>query len=119
MAYDFRARFGLGLSAPFDGTITWAEMWDLTSQLVRDPTAHTCAALNGWEYPISREAQALASLYDLTLVANTDSKKRNQVEPYPRPWPSEDKNRSKAPTVDQQTIREALARTRENTHRGD
>lgn len=118
LAYDFRARFGLGLSAPFDGTITWPEMWDLVSELVKDPTSHACAALNGWTYPISREAQTLASLYDLTLVANTDSKKRSQVTPYPRPWPDTDKQRSKAPTVDQKTIREALAKTRENI-RGD
>lgn len=61
----------------------------------------------------------MASLYDLTLAAKVDPKKRNQITPYPRPWKSDDKERSKAPTVDQKTIREALAKTREHTQRGD
>lgn len=74
--------------------------------------------MNGWKYPMSREAQAAAALYDLTMVANTGSKDRKKIQPYPRPWPIEDKQKSKAPTVDQKTIREALAKTRENTQNG-
>lgn len=91
----------------------------MTATLVKDPTSHTCAAMNGWEYPFSRETQALASLFDLTMVVNTDKNKRNQIDPYPRPWRAKDEERSKAPTVSQKTIREALARTRENTQHGD
>lgn len=75
--------------------------------------------MNGWASPFSREVQAIASLYDLTLAANADPKKRNQLQPYPRPWKTEEERRSQAPTVDQKTILDALQNTREHTQHGD
>lgn len=112
LTYDFRSRFGLSLSAPFDGTVTWDEMWSLVSELVSDPTSHTCAAANGWLYPLSREGASLANLYDLTLMVNTEKSQRRKIKPHPRPWKDQDSARSKKPVVSQEVIRAALARIR-------
>lgn len=105
LAYDWRTRFGLPLEAIFDGRMTWSEAWDLANQLSVDPTSRLCAALNDWAHPLSHEARTLADLYDLTLSAH--KRKGARVKPYPRPW--RDKQRSAKPTVDQATIRAALA----------
>lgn len=107
-AYDWRTRFGMDLGCLFDGRMTWGEAWALTNALTADPTSRIGAAVNGWRYPMSREALILADLYDLTLTANTDRKKRGRIKPYPRPWKQSGK-RSAKPTVDQKTIRAALA----------
>ncbi|MFG3338724.1 hypothetical protein [Glycomyces sp. NPDC048151] len=109
LAYDWRARFGLPLSAPFDGTVSWHEAWLLTEQLLADPTSHLAAALAGWDYPASREALALADLWDLTVAVNTDKRKRGKAERYVRPFPLRDKARSTKPQVSQDAVRAALA----------
>lgn len=111
LEYDWRVRFDLPLRAVFDGTITWREAYSLTLELLRDPTSHLAAAVAGWRYPWSREAAALADLYDLLVVANTDRKHRGRIEPYPRPFEVDTRQvqRSAKPTVDQTTIRAALA----------
>lgn len=67
--------------------MTWGEAIRLTQQLNSDTSSMVAAALNGWDYPVSREALALFDLYDLT--ANTHFKK---PEPYPRPWASKPKS---------------------------
>jgi hypothetical protein len=106
LAYDWRTRFGLPLAAIFDHRrMGYAEAWQLVNQLSLDPTSRLCAALNGWDYPFSTEARILADLWDLTLSAN--KRRRSKAKPYPRPW--RDKGRSAKPTVDQATIRAALA----------
>lgn len=109
VTYDFRARFGLSPSAPFKGAVTWDEMWDLISALMNDPSSTLCAAANGWDYPISREAITLADLYDLTLSANTSKADRPKIKPHPRPWGDQEANKSSRPTVSQEVIRAALA----------
>lgn len=52
----------------------------------------------------------LADLYDLTLAANTDRRKRGQIKPHPRPYrlPG-DTRRSRPPEIDQSAVRAALA----------
>lgn len=92
-----------------DGTLAWRESWMLLTQLLNDSTSHTFAAVAGWRYPFSPEARALADLYDLTVAANTEKKKRKRAKPYPRPWKTRHGTRSRKPTVDQATIRAALA----------
>lgn len=47
LAYDWRARFGLPLSAARDGSMRWAEAWALTEQILRDPYSHTYSTLRG------------------------------------------------------------------------
>ena len=109
LAYDWRVRFGLSLSAVFDGALTWHEAWLLTEQLLNDPTSHIAAALAGWDYPASRETLALADLFDLTVAVNTDKRKRGRAERYTRPFPLRDATRSAKPQVSQDAVRAALA----------
>lgn len=109
-AYDWRTRFGLPLSALYDGRMTWAEAWDLTAALGDDPTSHVGAALAGWQHPFSHEALILADLYDLTLSANTDRAKRARIRPYPRPFETNrDREKSRRPNVSQAVVRATLA----------
>lgn len=89
--------------------MSWDEGFDLAQALMADPTSHLRAAKLGWAYPWSHEARALADLYDLTLAANSDRKKRRKAKPYPRPFETNTRSRSRKPTVDQATIRAALA----------
>lgn len=94
----------------FDGRMSWEEAWSLTNMLTSDPSSRVGAAVQGWSYPLSREAMALADLYDVTLMSNVDKRKRGRVKPYPRPWETNtDTHRSSKPTVGQETIRAALA----------
>lgn len=83
-AYDWRTRFGEPLQAVFDGRMAWHETWDLSRALMADPTSQTYAALAGWPWPMSREAQILADQFDLTAAINAG--KGKTPKPYPRPW---------------------------------
>lgn len=106
--YDWRTRFGLPVESIFDGRMSWDEAWDLVTELVRDPTSHLFAAINEWKHPFSSEARVLADLFDLQVAMNT--KKGKKPKPYPRPWSKKTQGvRSQKPTVDQATIRAALA----------
>lgn len=91
--------------------MTWAEAYDLTTELGRDPTSHVGAALAGWQHPYSHEALILADLYDLTLSANTDRARRGRIRPYPRPFDTADKSRERStrPAVEQSVVLATLA----------
>lgn len=104
LAYDFRHRFHLPLSAIFDGTVGYRDGWALIQGLAVDMGSHYSASLNGWDYPLSYEAFALASTYDLLMAANADPKKRRGIKPFPKPWPDKDTTQSAKPTVDQATV---------------
>ncbi|WP_051549262.1 hypothetical protein [Nocardioides sp. URHA0032] len=71
--------------------ITLAEVARLAVILRRDPSSAVAAALEGWDYPISREALAILDLYDLTMAANNDSKKGRPKPHGGRPWPLDNK----------------------------
>ncbi len=85
--HDWRARFRLPLTVVGTDEMSWGEALRLTQQLHSDPGTMVSAALNGWDYPVSREALALFDLYD--LYANTHYK---GPKPYPRPWASKPKS---------------------------
>jgi hypothetical protein len=85
----------------FTGEMSWGEAISLGRQLASDPSSRIAAALNGWDYPLSREALILADLFDATAAVHFKKPK-----PYPRPT---DRSRSKKPTVPQSVIRAALA----------
>lgn len=63
--------------------MAWHEAWDLTQELLHDPTSRVAAAVAEWTHPISHEAMALLDLYDLLAIVNSGKKK---PKPYPRPW---------------------------------
>jgi hypothetical protein len=79
--YDWRTRFHLPLAAVPD-VMSWGEAVRLAGILRADPSSMLAASMEGWKYPVSREAIALARLYDLEY-AKTGAKKR---QPYPMPW---------------------------------
>lgn len=61
--------------------------------LRHDPSSAITAALEGWDYPISREALILADLFDLEHMANSDPKK-SRPKPHPmRPWKDQRRER--------------------------
>lgn len=80
LEYDWRTRFGLPLRA-IGRTVTWGEALRLIQGLLMDTGSHTCAALNGWAYPVERQALVLMDLYDAYMRANF-----KKPAPYPRPW---------------------------------
>lgn len=87
--YDLRQRFQIGLRDVGD-RVTLSEVARLVVILRSDPSSAIAAALEGWDYPISREALLIADLYDLTVLANSDSKK-GRPKPHPgRPFKSDD-----------------------------
>jgi hypothetical protein len=90
--------------------MSWDEAWHLMQGLLTDPTSRLAAAHAGWEHPMSREAMVLADLWDLTVAANTDSKKRGRAKTYPRPFKRKGtgSTRSAKPTVSQAEIDAAL-----------
>lgn len=79
--YDLRHRFGLGLR-DVGSTLTIFELARLVVILRSDPASMIAAAIEGWDYPMSREAAIFADLYDLEY-AKTGVKSR---KPYPRPY---------------------------------
>ena len=109
-AYDWRTRFGLPITAVFDGRMSWAEAWDLFLELMRDPSSHVAATLGDWEYPLGREGLILSDFIDITRQIHTKPRQRSRMEPYPRPFEVERPSvtKSRKPTVDQATIRRAM-----------
>ncbi len=87
--------------------MSWGEAIRLAQQVASDPASAISAALNGWDYPLSREALALLDLYD----AYTDVHYKGP-KPYPRPWASKPKSGVAKPdaSLTQEEIIAALRR---------
>lgn len=79
--YDWRTRFHLPLRV-VGRSMTWGETVRLVQHLAGDPSSALCAALNEWDYPLSREAIVLADLFDLQHL----SKAKRKPPTYTRPW---------------------------------
>lgn len=82
--YDFRTRFpGLreGVNSVPD-EMGWGEALRLVRILRSDPSTMLAAAVEQWEYPLSRTDAILADMWDLSY-AKAGAKKR---ERYPRPF---------------------------------
>ena len=106
--YDLRHRFGLGLR-DVGGTVTLSEVARLVVILRADPSSAIAAALEGWDFPISREALAIYDLYDLTVLANSDTKK-GKPKPRPgRPFPMTDRQERKWGNTGGRTREEVVA----------
>lgn len=103
IAYDFRARFNLSV-ADFGAKITWLEVLQLTSILLRDPTSWLQAAHGKWKHPISYDWLVLANTFDLLAQVNS----KNTPKPYARPWSDQGAERSGKPAVPESRVREVL-----------
>ena len=83
LAYDFRSRFGISANE-IGGTIPYLEAIYLTAILMRDPSSWVSCAKSGWKHPASREWIVIQDLYNLTMAANSNKKKK--LYTYPTPW---------------------------------
>jgi hypothetical protein len=81
--------------------MAWHETWDLTAELLRDPTSRVAAAVAEWTHPLSHEGMALRDLYDLLAHVNSG---RNKPQPYPRPWDGQQQKPQKLPRERVQAI---------------
>lgn len=85
LEYDFRSRFGFGVSSIDDESLGWQEITALIDGLIDDHTSHTFAACAGWSYvPSPAEVQFYNEL-DVKLAMNRG---KNQPKPpaVKRPW---------------------------------
>ena len=87
--YDFRSRFGLGLSDLGD-TVPWSEVISLVAILMSDPTSWLQAAKHKWSHPITYEWTLAAATYD--LLATVNSKRKPKA--WPRPWANSTKTQT-------------------------
>lgn len=104
VVYDFRSRFGLGLTDVHE-KIGWRETCLLVSALMGDPSSFLQASARGWSHPISYEWPVVAATYD--LLAQVNSKRK--PKPYPRPWPKDSQSKKGTARKDGRDI---LARAR-------
>lgn len=89
----------------------WGEAYRLALVLARDPGTAVAAAVAGWAYPLTREALALADLYDLQHTA----KARKRPRPYPRPWGDKERTRRGTGSYTVTQLRAVLTATRAQT----
>lgn len=110
LEYDFRTRFP-GVTDGLEGVpsqMGWGEAARQVGILRADPSSAFASALAGWEYPISREALAILDLYDLTMAANSDPKKR--VKPHSgRPFDMSPKRARQVGNTNGRTREQAVA----------
>lgn len=85
LRYDWRVRFGLGLDCVPD-VIGWDEALDLVRILRGDPSSQIASAIEGWDYPLSREGWQMADLIDV----QGSSKAGKKWKPYQRPIKARD-----------------------------
>lgn len=88
MVYDFRHRFGFG-PRDFGAALPWDEVVSLVAVLLSDPTSWLQTSKNKWDHPVDFNWTLTAATYD--LLAQVNSKRKPQ--PWPRPWPTSDRNR--------------------------
>lgn len=88
--------------------MTWGEACRLTRLLSVDPASSICAALQKWDYPMSREALILAGIYDIQHA----SKSKRRPDPFPRPWPDHNKRTFGKTRMTVDRLREVLAAAR-------
>lgn len=101
VAYDFRERFGVGISA-IGREIPYLEAIYLVAVILRDPASWTQAARAGWDYPVSREWIVASHTYDLLALAN--SGKGKKPKPYPHPFPSKASVRTGQTTLSHEEV---------------
>lgn len=75
----------------------------------REPSSPLYAAMNGWDFPVSREWIAQADMLDAFLQANSG---RRKPKPYPRPWKDNNTNRLGKTTLTPAEARAVLQKNR-------
>lgn len=115
--YDWRTRFRCGLSVIGDG-MSLPEAARLALILRSDPSSMIAAAMEGWEYPVSRAEIIALDTYDLTLQLNWDRKKNGPAPLHHlRPGkPQDDRQRTRRGDTKGRTTAEVIAILRHHGH---
>lgn len=103
--YDFRSRFGLGIS-DLGTSVPWSEVTCLVLILLSDSSSWLCAAKLNWAHPIDPNWAVQAATYDLLAAVNS----KRTPKPYPRPW---DEARNKPKPRIRRDARDVLKRSRD------
>lgn len=84
LEYDWRTRFGFGLSRFLSREMSWREAWVLTSEILRDPDSHTAAAIAGWAFVPGSVQRVGTDVFEAYINAN----RGKNTTPFraQRPW---------------------------------
>lgn len=81
LEFDWRTRFHLPLTVVGE-SMTWGEAVRLVRILRSDPSSAFTAAVEGWDYGVSREALILLDLFDLEYAkAGVKNRKPHPMRP--------------------------------------
>ncbi len=111
LAYDWRARFGLRVSDLIARRIPWSEAWELTSELLRDPSSHTIASVRAYSYVPSDTEVAFYNWLDVTARMKRP-KNAPMPRPIKRPWAADASTRSTTPPTPTHDPQRAARRRR-------
>ena len=89
LTYDFRARFGLSLSA-IGAEVSYGEAIALVQGLRCETGSHLAADLNGYDWVASHTDVAMIVLSEWFLNVHRDREKSPEPLTLPRPWPAAD-----------------------------
>lgn len=92
LEYDWRTRFGFGVSEVLSRRMLWREAWALTQQILRDPDSHTAASLAGWSAVPGAARVSAADLIEVYV----GSKRKKNATPFrlDRPWTRGERQRT-------------------------
>lgn len=108
LEYDFRTRFQMGVDELPD-VMGYDEAARLVRILRSDPSSALASSLEGWDFPVSREALALYDLFDLTVMANSDPKKPKPKPHGGRPFQSDRRDVKQLGKTDGRTREEVVS----------
>lgn len=105
------------MPAPFDtddieeGRVSWNKAWRIVSEILRDPYAHSVAALQGWGYVPHPSDVLFLNWVDATAMMHH---KKGTVQPKParRPWQETQRDRPKQLPDPERPQRRAALRER-------
>lgn len=84
LEHDWRTRYGMTVSAFLRREVSWAEAWDLTVPILRDPDSHVTAALVGWSYVPGPMQRVMTDVFEMYVNAKRG---RGTIRwEAPRPW---------------------------------
>ena len=82
LRFDFRAELGIDYSLVTSGRMSWNETWGHVTELLRKPSSHLVAAIEGHRYVPSDAERAAWSVFEMWL-ASQSKKGARKLE---RPW---------------------------------
>lgn len=82
LRFDFRARLGLDYNLFTTGRMSWNEAWGHVRELLREPSSHLVAAVEGHRYVPADAERAAWSVFEMWLA----SQSKKGARKLDRPW---------------------------------